>query len=570
MCYWRNLIDMQTTIHLLSNETINQIAAGEVIESPASVVKELVENALDADAQKIVVEVVGGGLQTIVITDDGKGMSPKDARMSIVRHATSKIEKAQDLFRIASKGFRGEALASIASISKMTIETSQENSAVRIEVERGEIVKEGKCARVRGTTVTVRNLFHNVPARKKFQKSPPALSAEILRLMTLLSLSHPTVQFELTSNGKKAIQTRKKEALFDRAKALLGNEFAKGAIPLNFQEESLHFQGLIGSPSQSRPNRMSQYLFLNQRAVNCEVISDAIRKGYGTRLDERRHPLFLLHVNVPPDLVDVNVHPQKLHVRLRKEDLFRDKVCEAVERTFEEIPQKAPIHFETTSMHFEEAPLLFREEAHEDEPHLPIAEPSFEVLDHIGKFLIIRDGEYLSIIDIESASFRILFEELLSHSKGEVPKQGLLVPFNIDLTPVESAMVLTHQAAIEEMGFSLRAIGKDVFMVEALPPFLKESEVSGLLSELAHALQAFIGKLDYEKERREKLALKIAMRGKSKEVSSKEEGKRLIERLFKCQNKTHCPKGNQVRIDFHHDSIERLFRTDQETARIPD
>lgn len=566
MYHFRKLACMQT-IRLLTDETINQIAAGEVIESPASVVKELVENALDADAQKITVEVVGGGLQTIVIADDGKGMNPDDAKMSIVRHATSKIEKAQDLFHIASKGFRGEALASIASISKMTIETSQGDAAVRIEVERGEIVKEGRCARTRGTTVTVRNLFHNVPARKKFQKSPPALSAEILRLMTMLSLSHPSVQFELISNGKKAIQTRSGETLVDRAKALLGDVFASEAFPLDFQEESLHFQGLIGSPSQSRPNRMAQYLFLNKRAVSCDVISDAIRKGYGTRLEERRHPLFLLHIDVPPDLVDVNVHPQKLHVRLRKEELFRDKICEAVERAFGEVPA-ASMQFEPVPMRFDEAPLLFKEELTEQEPYLSIEELAVEVVDHFGKFLILKERELLSILDIESASFRILFEELLVESSTEVPKQGLLVPFNVDLTPPESAMVLTHQAAIEEMGFSLKAIGKDVFMVEALPPFLKESEVEGLLSDLAHTLQEFIGKVDYEKERREKLALKIAMRAKSKSVSSLEEGRRLVERLSKCENKAHCPRGNKVRIDFNHDSIERLFTANQDPARI--
>lgn len=557
---------MESAIQLLSDETINQIAAGEVIESPASVVKELVENALDAGAKKIVVEVVGGGLQKIAVSDDGFGMNAEEAKLSIVRHATSKITKAQDLFHISSKGFRGEALASIASISQMTIETAKEGATgVKLEIERGERVKEGKCARTKGTTFVVKNLFHNVPARKRFQKSPPAISAEIFRLMTMLCLSHPSVQFELLSSGKKAIQTGPNETLADRARLLLGDAFAQNALPLEFEQGPLHFFGLIGAPSNSRPNRMSQYLFLNGRGVQCDILVDAIRNGYGTRLEERRHPLFLLHLNVPADLVDVNVHPQKLHIRLRQEELFVNKLGEAVEIA---LGKQAPIvsPFSPIDVDFNDAPLRFKEEVEPAQDLLFLPDEPVKIYEQIDRFLFLKQNEKLVLIDVEAASFRILYEKLIESMETKMEKQGLLVPFNVDLTPVESTMILTHQGAIEQMGFSLRAIGKDVFMVEALPPFIEEDSVKEILSEMARALQQFIGKGDYESKRRKSLAYQLAQRGKVKRVTGHLEAKRLLERLESCQNQTHCPKGNPTRIELGYDTIEHLFRKNQKTC----
>ena len=325
---------MSCTIHLLSDETINQIAAGEVIENPASVIKELIENSLDAGATKIAVDIAGGGLKLIRVSDDGKGMNREDARMSIVRHATSKIIHAHDLFHIATMGFRGEALASVASISKMTLMTAQEGQVgTELEIEKGQVIKESSLARNRGTTIEVRSLFYNVPARKKFQKSSAAISAEIFRVMTVMSLGHPDVQFELTSNGRKVLKTLA-QGVQQRAKELLGEEFVAGSHLLKFQEGPLSFSGLIGAPTNTRANKMGQYLYLNRRAVVCCQISEAVREGYGTRIDERRHPIFLLNLDVPCDLVDVNVHPQKLNVRLRKEELFRNKVSEAITLSF--------------------------------------------------------------------------------------------------------------------------------------------------------------------------------------------------------------------------------------------
>lgn len=562
---------MERKIHLLSNETINQIAAGEVIESPASVIKELVENSLDAEAKKITVDVAGGGLKKIRITDDGIGMGPEDARSSILRYATSKLVHAVDLFKISSKGFRGEALSSIASISKMTIQTALDDmSGVELDIENGEVIKEKPFARTRGTTIEVRSLFYNVPARKKFQKSAAAISAEIFRTMTILALSHPNVHFELISNNRSSIKTFDLD-LYARAEELLGEEFTKGSFPLEFEEGPLHFTGLIGSPSNTRVNKIGQFLFLNQRGVACDPIAEAVRAGYGTRIEERRHPIFLLHLNVPPDLVDVNVHPQKLHVRLRKEDLFREKVSEAVslvlgQKKISSTEISTP--FTSVPIHFAEIPLRMQEEIEVSE--LSFDQDFTEAMGQAGRFLFFHDGQAkeLILVDSEAASFRALFEHLKGKTEGKVESQGLLVPFTITLTTLESAMVLTHLDAIEKMGFSMKAIGKNAFMIEAFPSFLEEGQVQSVISAMAEGLQEFIGGRNYKKERQEKLALIAALYAKRKKRYHTHEAALLLKQLMLCQTPYHCPSGEPTIMRMSYDEIEHFFRENQKnTAR---
>ncbi|MBS0629570.1 MAG: DNA mismatch repair endonuclease MutL [Verrucomicrobia bacterium] len=560
---------MSCTIHLLSEETINQIAAGEVIENPASVIKELIENGLDAGATKICVEVTGGGLKLIRVSDDGKGMNREDAHLSIVRHATSKIRHAQDLFHIATMGFRGEALASIASISKMTLMTAQEGQVgTELEIEKGEVIKESSFARTRGTTIEVRSLFYNVPARKKFQKSAVAISADIFRVMTVMSLGHPNVQFELISNGRKVLKTMT-QGVQERAKELLGDEFVSGSHLIEFQEGPLLFSGLIGSPTNTRANKMGQYLYMNRRAVVSSQISEAVREGYATRLEERRHPIFLLNLNVPTDLIDVNVHPQKLHVRLRKEELFRNKVSEAITRALAKTASPRPLpSFHPIEVRYE-APLL-REEPPELEQGLLLEEKSsVEVLGQVGRFICLREGEKWVFLDTEAARFRVIFENLIQKENSKAQKQLLLVPFTIDLTSVEAAMVLTHLDAIENLGFELRSIGKSSFMIEAIPPFVDENDVKQVIAEMALHLQEFIGKHHYAEERQKKLAQCAARFARRKSHVSNEEARQLYERLQKTGSPLHCPKGNPTMVHLDHDAIEYLFRADQKTAKSP-
>jgi len=334
-------------IRVLSDHTINQIAAGEVIENPASVVKELVENSIDACADSITVEIISGGRQLIRISDNGCGMSPDDAVLCLERHATSKIRSVDDIEALISMGFRGEAIPSIASISKFTLLTtpkldetdSQEGTLVIVE--GGRLVSVAPAIRSPGTTIEVKSLFYNVPVRRKFQRSPTYDAQEIHKILSSLALGNPHIQFELVSDQKTVFKTSrsKKDSVFleqlkCRIADVLGGEVEKTFAPLYFSHEGYQLQGFIGRPSEHRPNRTGQFLFINRRSVASSLISNAIREGYGSMLPANRYPVFIMHLSLPGELVDVNVHPQKKEVRLRQESMLRGLIAKGVQSAF--------------------------------------------------------------------------------------------------------------------------------------------------------------------------------------------------------------------------------------------
>lgn len=331
-------------IRVLSDHTINKIAAGEVIENPSSVVKELVENSIDAGATSICIEIQEGGRQLIRITDDGCGMSSDDALLSLERHATSKIREVEDIQDVFTMGFRGEAIPSISAISKFTLLTAprlEENvsgEGTLIIVEGGRFLSCKSAVRSPGTTIEVKSLFFNVPVRRKFQKSPTYDQQEIIRIIGLLALAHPNIQFEVIGDQKSVLKTPSllsghsfQEMLKRRLEAIFGGEFSSGMVPLNFKQGAYELIGYIGSPSSHKPNRKGQYLFINQRSVFSSIVSQAVREGYGTMLPTQRYPIFALHLRLPGTLLDVNVHPQKREVRLRQELELKEAIIQAVQ-----------------------------------------------------------------------------------------------------------------------------------------------------------------------------------------------------------------------------------------------
>lgn len=567
-------------IRMLSEQTINQIAAGEVIENPSSVVKELVENALDAGATHISIEISAGGLQSIRVSDNGCGMGKEDALLSIQRHATSKLIEAKDLFELNTLGFRGEALASIAAISKFTLITAKENEeGVKLEVEGGEEKLFEPCARTRGTTIEARSLFFNVPARKKFQKSSTVSASEIFKLVTVFGLSHPEVNFELISNGKKTIAAHGsdaqnfEQALKGRMELLLGEEYTASSFQMQFKQGSLSFDGILGCPSRARPTKTGQYLFINRRAIICPFFQDVIKECYGTRIASQKHPIFLLHLSFPPDLVDINVHPQKKEVRLRDERFFREKIQEAVHQClnnfssgtvvlnspFAEETVFEPLQIQSSflSMKFQEEkkPIL--------ELPTPVQEPHF-----VGIFqtYLILEGwsvnpEYdgLLVVDLQSALHRIAFEHYLKNQPIRQEKQGFIIPYTLTLSAIDSAMILTHLPTIESIGFSLSPIGKNLFMVNAAPPFLEEKEAKEALVEIAHELQSFIGKEPQEEKKKRQLALVASRRAKLQKQVSREEALLLFKELLETGCARQCPKGKPTMVHLSSYEINRLF-----------
>jgi DNA mismatch repair protein MutL len=348
---------MTSKIRVLNDHTINKIAAGEVIEHPASVVKELVENALDAGSTEICIEIKVGGRQLIRISDNGSGMNSDDALLCLERHATSKIKSLEDIYDLNTMGFRGEALPSIASISKFTILTCTQESSegTMVIVDGGRILQCSPAARAPGTTIEVKSLFFNVPVRKKFQKSPIHDTNEILKVVNLLALGHPHVKFQLINNQMTTLSANIPQGetfhlkLGERISTVLGKDFFSEMSPLETSHGNYSIRGFIGNTSNHRQNRTGQYLFINHRGVSSPLISFSIREGYGTTLPSNRHPVYVLHLTIPGDLVDVNIHPQKKEVKLRQEQFLKEILIQAIEsslrRTQTNIPHASPSFF---------------------------------------------------------------------------------------------------------------------------------------------------------------------------------------------------------------------------------
>lgn len=334
---------MVSKIRVLDEHTINKIAAGEVIENPSSVVKELIENSLDAGAEEICIEIKGGGRQLIRITDNGCGMNGDDALLCLERHATSKIRNVEDIHEIFTMGFRGEAIPSIASISKFTLITcpkqedgKREDLGTMVIVEGGRVIQCCPVSRSPGTTIEVKSLFFNVPVRKKFQKSPVYDTNEILKMISGLALGYPNIKFQLISDQQTLLSTlpptgnQFHDQLSQRIKDILGSDFADSICRVEYVKDEYSLKGYVGVPAYTRHNRTGQYLFINQRLVSSPLVSFAVRDGFGTTLPSNRHPVFVLHLTLPGTLVDVNVHPQKREVRLRQEFMMKDLIREGI------------------------------------------------------------------------------------------------------------------------------------------------------------------------------------------------------------------------------------------------
>ncbi len=565
---------MQPKIHLLSEQTINQIAAGEVIENPASVVKELTENSLDAEATAITVEIKGGGLALVRVADNGKGMGPEDAKLCLQRHATSKIVDADDLFRLTTMGFRGEALASIASISKLTLTTSDGSApATRIESRGSQAAEVSIAARTQGTTVEVRSLFYNVPARLKFQKSTPRLVAEVTKALTELSLANPCVAFELIVEERKAFfvtaEAKGPEALLKRARAALQDPPSSKSLPLSFKEGDISLEGLLGAPSDARPNRLGQHLFINSRPVSVQALSFAVREGYGTRIEAQRFPIFVLHLTLPPALFDVNVHPQKKEVRLKEEAPLKSFVIGAVSRALCRGPR--PIEQVNVSPpFFSEEPFIFKPSTASlriQERALSLAAaPSFELapapLDPVGLFdhwLLLRadaaserhplfNGVGLVFIDLLAARARLLYDALESGT-AQVESQALLLPLTLSFSLAEISELMAELPLLEQCGFDLRPIGERSLLIDAHPPFLKECEIQEALLDLSKIKERGRKKAAY--------ASRLARLGSKRFTLL--EAVRLFEALCKSSDPAHCPLGRPTFAALTSHELERLF-----------
>lgn len=601
---------MNSSIHLLDDQTINQIAAGEVIENPASVVKELIENSLDAGATQILIEIAAGGRQLIKVVDDGKGMNATDALLCFQRHATSKIHQAEDLENILTMGFRGEALPSIASISKLTLITSTgfDQEGTLIVMEGGVLIQQSSVPHSRGTTIEIKDLFYNAPVRKKFQKSFANDTNEILKAVGSIALAFPSVHFQLISNHKILLSTQTAyvenfiEKFELRVKDIMGSTFDQSHF-FEFSEGDIHLKGVIGTPLQHRNNRSGQQLFINQRTVSCPAISYAISEGYGTLLPPRRFPIFALHLSIPGSLIDVNVHPQKREIRLRSSTPIRNAVIRAIEQALLK-PEKletesVPFHLSSFDMDYEKAPIsssewnagLMEDACFEidKEPFAPILNMQKQVpvqskvnlfdffhpkLIGIWSHFILLDASCLPesapfekngivLVDQRRAHARVLFEEFLN-KKESIVSEELLVPMHLQFSPAESQLLQHYLMDLNSLGLGIRFFGSNSFIVDALPKKMSTTDVEALMHEILNHLDQFSkdSVLKIQLDKHAALAAVKAAVNRSTSLSLLE-AESLIKKLFTCGNPYYAPQGQEIMTLLSSEEIKKkLYRKD--------
>lgn len=608
---------MQSKIRVLDENTINKIAAGEVIENPASVVKELVDNSIDSGATEISVEIAAGGRQLIRVSDDGCGMSPDDAVLCLERHATSKIQSVEDILKIHSMGFRGEAVPSIASISKFTLLTSSDDEGQKgtmVIVEGGKIVKVCDTVRSRGTTIEVKSLFFNVPVRRKFQRSPNYDSNEILKMLMKLAMANPEIKIELISNQKHLLETKRPVGdefptrLTERLTDVLGDEFISQCCVVENIYEGIEVYGYIGLPAYTRNNRTGQYVFINRRPVFSPLVHHAVREGYSTTLPTNRHPLFVLHIMMSGDFVDVNVHPQKKEVRLRQEQTLKRAVTQAVDKALHG-SGFAPVSFDIASAE-DEGPSIFEQKGfggvplvHENmfqedtlqsfsapapaafvaepEERLAAPEPVCEVplipeeeivqppvgrvIGTIPGYILLdafstSDDGCFSLIDQKAAHSRVIYESLLKKSRSQsLEIQQLLVPVTLELTPEESSLLQMNIEKLVNLGLSIKEFGKYSFVIDAVPTIFGDIDLEALVHELLHSLGKDEQiKVEHEVERKLAAHASRLSLSRAKRLNL-QEAEHLVERLFSCKHPYQSPTGQSTLTTFNQQELSKRF-----------
>ncbi|MBW1713574.1 MAG: DNA mismatch repair endonuclease MutL, partial [Deltaproteobacteria bacterium] len=504
-------------IRQLSPELADKIAAGEVVERPASVVKELVENSLDAGASRIQVAVEGGGLKLITVRDNGQGMDPDDALLALKRHATSKIKDEADLFRVTSLGFRGEALPAMASVSRLSLTTHSQKAAAatRIEVEGGLIQGSAQTSGPRGTTVEVRDLFYNTPARLKFLKTSRTETAWIKEAVIRLGLARHDVYFQFKENQRASLTLLPVKRAQDRLADLFGPEAAANLIFVEENHPAVRVWGWISPPEESRSSSRSVYTFVNQRFIRDRIVLGGLLSGLEGRLDRGRYPLSVLFLELEPGTLDVNVHPAKLEARFHHAQAVHLAVKRAVsqalgtrDRFIWTVPQdsRPPLAVAEKEARFGPSPPSasvrqpwdrFSGQAAGDHPHLETqAEPlpqtplphRFRFLgQYSGVYLVGQAGDDLVLIDQHAAHERILYDKFKT-SPGQ--SQPLLTAQKITLAPIQAESLSRHLEAASSLGLALEPFGPDglTFVVKALPALVAGFDPAKLVKDLADEL----------------------------------------------------------------------------------
>lgn len=567
-------------IHILSPEVASQIAAGEVIERPASVVKELLENALDAKAKTITILVEGAGKVLIEVADDGTGIPPGELSVAVERHATSKLNSAQDLFNISTLGFRGEALASIGSVSRFTLTSRSVEAEVgaRLRVEGGQANQVELIGAPVGTVARVENLFFNVPARLKFLKSDSTERSQIDTLVTRYALAYPGVRFQLKQEARPAFQTSGNGDRREVLAAVYGVDIARQMLEVQSIEEGLSISGFISPLSLTRSNRREIVFFVNGRPVQDTTLNAAFVQAYQNMVMVGRYPMGILFLELQPETVDVNVHPAKAEVRFREKDQVFSGVQRAVRRAllaYSPVPRvESPDTWHFSGEAMDDRTVLDWEMASRADSTLPPIDgpgisptplpvggvPLLRLIGQIaGTYLVAEGPDGLYLIDQHAAHERILFERFTMQQGNTIDAQVLLQPVSVDINPA-SARLLTDQLEIlNKYGFLIEPFGPSTFLIRAIPVLLSSIDPAAALWVLVEDFEEDETPLQSEIEA--KIIARVCKRAavKAGQVLSPPEQQALLADLESCQSPRTCPHGRPTMIHLSVDLLERQF-----------
>jgi len=607
-------------IQILSEQLCNKIAAGEVVERPASVVKELLENSLDAGADEVVVELERGGKSLIRVSDNGCGMLEEDAFLCLERHATSKIRHEDDLAAIGTLGFRGEALPSIASVSRLRLTTraAESEAGSEIYIEGGVVKRTGEVGMPVGTTIEVRNLFFNTPARRKFLRRDETELGHISDMVTKQALGYPGVRFTLVHQGRTLVETRPGENLQERVAALMGRQIAGSMLLLDQQAEGLHLNGLLAPPDVSRATTANIYFFINGRVIRDRVVQHALLDGYRGLLMKGRYPVMVLFLQIDPHQVDVNVHPTKHEVRFRDQRRVHDFLVAAVRNALRPAPWAAgerpetPDATEPPDDYGEKvpAPALpkagpavgtpgdYGERIHETSaryasqpctahsplvtstvpPPSPPVSPAelfsspeeaagpFGRLRVIGQFrqtyIVCEDGDELVLVDQHAAHERVRFEQLRAqHRTQGIERQGLMFPEVIEFDARRAAVFAEHLEELAGLGFELEEYGPNAFALRSQPKLLGKVSGRELVQDVASELVE-LGRSGQVEDALDEVLITMACHSAVR--AHHELGSAEISALFRDLDaidfKANCPHGRPILLRLGESEIERLFK----------
>ncbi|HYZ17875.1 MAG TPA: DNA mismatch repair endonuclease MutL [Candidatus Acidoferrum sp.] len=553
-------------IRVLDPETIGQIAAGEVIERPVSVVKELVENALDADATRIAVRVRGGGLVEIEVADDGVGIEPAELALALRRHATSKLDAAPALSRVDTLGFRGEGLASIAAVAKVTLisRTARVDVATAVDAHAEEIGELRPQAGPPGTRVLVRELFANVPVRREYLRSPAAEFTRIASWLATLALAYPEVGFSLEHDGKTTFSFAPGADLAPRLRHVFGTS-STSMVAVRGDDPHVGVSGWVSSPGDDRADRRSQVLFVNGRLLRSTLLSGAWAAAYRTFAMVGRHPYGVLYLTVPPDEVDPNVHPTKSDVRLRYGDhvvsIVKDTISGALRRGALERLERS-ISFAPPARELTSAAVP----ADWADTFLPPSgeaetAPGLRVLAQIDRtFILATDGDAIVLIDQHAAHERIVFEQLSSNAKAHIAAEPLLIPYTFEVRPEEAERLDATIEALVAGGLHVEPFGERAYRVTATPARLVHAGRSRPfdVADFIECLADDVRGLDADQRVWASLACHSVVRAGEKLEFA--EMTTLVERLQRCENPMHCPHGRPTIVRLEPDRIAKLFK----------